>query len=146
MSWKFCPLFFIVRKNAEFKVSRVKCKAMNRLEGNKIQTICGKVYNISFLDQVALGVYGNDSNAEKNTFIPDTFSLYQTGNSHYILETTTYKPETNDLATSYKLLSEAEANLFLKLDSSRSVAWNPVLDLINQNVSWEHVNWAPFFR
>lgn len=94
---------------------------MNRLAG-KIQTICGKDYNISFLDQVALGIYESDAKAGINTFIPDTFSLYYTGNSHYILETTTYKPETNDLTTSYKVLTETEANHFLSLDSSRSVA------------------------
>jgi hypothetical protein len=72
------------------------------------------------MDQVALGVF--DSQGGSSTFIPDTFSLYQTSNSHYILETTTYKPETNDLTTSYKVLNEKEAGPFLSLDSSRSVA------------------------
>lgn len=92
---------------------------MNRLAG-KIQTICGRNYNINFMDQIALGVY--DTQGGNATFIPDTFSLYHTGNSHYILETTTYESETNDLATSYKVLSEKEASHYLKLDSSRSVA------------------------
>ena len=95
---------------------------MNRLAGSRIQTICGRNYNINFMDQVALGVFETENASRNPAFIPDTFSLYHTGNSSYILETTTYKSETNDLATSYKLLSEAEANHFLKLDSSRSVA------------------------
>ena len=82
-----------------------------KLAPNIIKTVCGKTFKLSFLDQVALGIYNTEEFSDNSTEIPATFSLYRAFNKYFILEVTEYKND--DLITTHQLLPESEATRFL---------------------------------
>lgn len=81
---------------------------------NYIETNCGKRIRIDIFDQLAVGVVQCDSFLKDPTFIPSTFSIFKTITGLYLLQVTTFNQETEDLETSYDLLSETEALVYLE--------------------------------
>ena len=81
---------------------------------NLITTNCGQQYVIDYLDQVALGIIDSDEFAHNSLFIPPTYSLYKTVSEDYLLEITHFNPKTNALETTYKLVAEQDATIYLE--------------------------------
>lgn len=79
-----------------------------------IETDCGKRLRIDIFDQLAVGVVQCDNFLKDPTFIPSTFSLYKTITGLYLLQVTTFNLENDNLETSYRILTEAEAMGYLE--------------------------------
>jgi hypothetical protein len=93
---------------------------MKRLAANKIRTIDGRSLMVSFLDQVAIGIYEPESVVST---IPKTFALYKVHGKIFVLEITTYQQEDDDLVTTYQVLPETEAEKFIATDRTGSLAY-----------------------
>jgi hypothetical protein len=78
-----------------------------------IQTECGKKFKIDVFEQLAVGVIQAESFLNNPSYIPATFSLYKTITGLYLLETTSFEPEDENLKTTYKILPEVEAAAYL---------------------------------
>lgn len=81
---------------------------------NLITTECGRQYVVDYLDQVALGIVAGDEFTRNPLFIPPTYSLYRTVGQEYLLEITRVQRKTNSLKTSYRLIPESEAGIYLE--------------------------------
>jgi hypothetical protein len=86
----------------------------NKNNLNLITTECGRQYVVDYLDQVALGIVNTDEFTRNPLFIPPTYSLYKTVSPDYLLEITHFQPASNSLKTSYRLIPEAEAGVYLE--------------------------------
>ena len=71
---------------------------------NIVQTVCGQTFLSDFPDQVTLGIYEPEKFIQASSFIPGTFSLYNTATSCTFLETTRYHTSTRQLETTNALL------------------------------------------
>ncbi|WP_026461577.1 hypothetical protein [Adhaeribacter aquaticus] len=78
-----------------------------------IETECGKKFKIDIFDQLALGVLQSEKFLDDPSLVPTTFSLYKTITDLYLLEITRFDEEKDNLITTYKILSEAEAAPYL---------------------------------
>jgi len=78
-----------------------------------IQTECGKKFKMDVFEQLAGGVIQSDNFLNNPAYVPSTFCLYKTITGLYLLQTTQLDTENQDLKTSYKLVSEAEAAPYL---------------------------------
>ncbi|MDQ3290713.1 MAG: hypothetical protein M3Q05_05420 [Bacteroidota bacterium] len=77
---------------------------------NLITTDGGQQYVIDHLDQVALGILSTEENTSNPAFIPTTYSVYKTViENEYLLEVTQYNSDEDTLSTTYRLISEEEA-------------------------------------
>lgn len=81
---------------------------------NLITTECGRQYVVDYLDQIALGIVTTDEFTRNHLFIPPTYSLYKTVGQDYLLEITHFQRKTNSLKTSYRLIPESEAGIYLE--------------------------------
>jgi hypothetical protein len=86
----------------------------NKNNLNLITTECGRQYVVDYLDQVALGIVHTDEFSRNPLFIPATYSLYKTVSPDFLLEVTHFQAATNSLETSYRLIPEAEAGVYLE--------------------------------
>lgn len=78
-----------------------------------VTTICGKEFIIDKFEQLAVGVVQSEKFLEDQSYIPDTFAVYQTGKGVYLLELTTFHPKDLSLLTTYQVLSENQALQYL---------------------------------
>jgi hypothetical protein len=86
----------------------------NKNNLNLITTECGRQYVVDYLDQVALGIVHSEAFTQNPLFIPPTYSLYKTVSADFLLEITHFQPTTNSLKTSYRLIPESEAGVYLE--------------------------------
>jgi len=78
-----------------------------------IQTECGKKFKIDIFEQLAGGVIQSDNFLHNPSYVPPTFCLYKAITGLYLLQTTQFDTADQEIKTSYKLLSEAEAAPYL---------------------------------
>lgn len=78
-----------------------------------VETECGKKFKLDVFEQLAIGVVQADNFLNEPNFVPATFSLYKTVTGLYLLETTRYNDAESSLNTSYKILSEDDAGVYL---------------------------------
>lgn len=93
---------------------------MKGLAPNKIMTIDGRSLLVSYLDQVAIGIFEPEAKA---SLIPKTYSLYKVHGKVYVLEITTYRQEDDNLLTTYQVLPEKEAEKYLITDRTGSLTY-----------------------
>ncbi len=80
---------------------------------NLITTVCGQTFKIDKFEQLAVGIFQSDASLKDQLYVPDTFAIYYTVSSTYLLEKATFKQEDMSLETSYQILTENQATKYL---------------------------------